>query len=196
MQFLGDTLKKIAEEKAGIIKTNIPIVIGETQSKIEDVFKTKAKKTNSKIYFADQSIEEVLESDLKGSYQIHNIKAVIKSVNILNQSWFKISNSAIRTGLINVAKNTGLKGRWQILGEDPKIICDTAHNKEGLTYVMKQLESEKYKRLHIVFGVVSDKDLHSIMPLLPRKRIIISANLMCNAVWMQSNYELFLVKIS
>jgi dihydrofolate synthase/folylpolyglutamate synthase len=169
MQMLGDTLEKIASEKAGIIKPNIPVVIGETQSEIEGLFKTKAKETNSKIYFADQSIDKVLESDLKGSYQIHNIKTVIKSIEKLNQSWFKISNSELKRGFLNVTKNTGLKGRWQILGEDPKIICDTAHNKEGLTYVMKQLKSEKYKRLHIVFGVVSDKDLNSIIPFLPKK---------------------------
>jgi dihydrofolate synthase/folylpolyglutamate synthase len=171
MQMLGDTLEKIAFEKAGIIKENIPVVIGETHSETESVFKQKAKSTNSEIYFADQSIEAVLESDLKGYYQIHNIKTVMQSVKVLLESGFKISNTELRKGLLNVADNTGLKGRWQVLGTEPNIICDTAHNKEGLTYVMEQLESETFNQLHIVFGVVNDKDLNSILPLLPKSAI-------------------------
>ncbi|WP_299115498.1 folylpolyglutamate synthase/dihydrofolate synthase family protein [uncultured Winogradskyella sp.] len=167
MQFLGDTLGKIAVEKAGIIKENIPVVIGETQEETKIVFKAKAKATNSTIHFADQLVNKALESDLKGSYQVHNIKTVIQSVKILRQTEFQISEAELKRGLLNVVSNTGLKGRWQILAEKPKIICDTAHNKEGLTYVMQQLQSEKYDMLHIVFGVVNDKDLDSIMPLLP-----------------------------
>lgn len=168
-QFLGDTLEKIAAEKAGIIKANIPVVIGETQSETKEVFKTKAKETDSKIYFADQLINDVLESDLKGSYQLKNIKAVIQSVNVLKKSDFKISDFQLKKGLLNVSKNTGLKGRWQVLSLEPKIVCDTAHNKEGLTYVMQQLQLETFSKLHIVFGVVNDKDLNSIINLLPKK---------------------------
>jgi len=171
MQMLGDTLEKIASEKAGIIKANIPVVVGETQPKTKVVFEQKAKSTNSEIYFADQLINDVLESDLNGSYQIHNIKTVIQSVKVLQESAFKISNSELKKGLLNVTKNTGLQGRWQILGTEPKVICDTAHNKEGLTYVIEQLASQNFDNLHIVFGVVNDKDLNSIIPLLPKKAI-------------------------
>lgn len=168
-QFLGDTLAEIAGEKAGIIKQSIPVVIGETQPETQPVFKSKAKETNSEIYFADQLVNEALKSDLKGAYQIHNIKTVMQSVKVLNTLGFKISNSNLKKGLLNVVSNTGLQGRWQILNQNPKIICDTAHNKEGLTYVMQQLQQENYNHLHIVFGVVKDKNLDTIIPLLPLK---------------------------
>jgi len=166
-QFLGNTLPEIAGEKAGIIKQNIPVVIGETNSDTEKVFKCKAEETNSEIYFADQTVEHVLESDLKGAYQIHNLKTVIQSIKILNDLDFKITEQDLKKGLLNVVSNTGLKGRWQVLQEQPKIICDTAHNREGLFYVMQQLKEEVFQTLHIVFGVVNDKDLDSIIPLLP-----------------------------
>jgi dihydrofolate synthase/folylpolyglutamate synthase len=168
MEMLGDTLEKISGEKAGIIKQNIPVVIGETHLETQSVFKSKAKSTGSKIYFADQLIEGILESDLKGSYQKHNIKAVLQSVEVLRHSGFKIPQSQLKRGLLNVTNNTGLQGRWQVLGHNPKILCDTAHNKEGLTYIMQQLKSEAFNKLHIIFGVVNDKDLSSIIPLLPR----------------------------
>lgn len=170
-QFLGDTLEKIAGEKAGIIKANIPVVIGETHSKTKNVFQNKAKETQSKIYFADQTIKEILESDLKGSYQVHNIKTVMQSIKVLQEQGFKISDQDLKTGLLNVVDNTGLQGRWQILGKEPKIVCDTAHNKEGLTYVLNQIKNEEYQNLHVVFGVVNDKDLELIIPLLPKKAI-------------------------
>ncbi|WP_179339998.1 bifunctional folylpolyglutamate synthase/dihydrofolate synthase [Winogradskyella ludwigii] len=166
-QFLGNTLPKIAGEKAGIIKQNIPVVVGETNSETEKVFKRKAEETNSEIYFADQTVDQILESDLKGAYQIHNIKTVIQSIKILNDLDFKITEQDLEKGLLNVVSNTGLKGRWQVLQEQPKIICDTAHNREGLVYVMQQLKEEVFQTLHIVFGVVNDKDLDSIIPLLP-----------------------------
>ena len=167
MQMLGDTLQKIAGEKAGIIKKNVPIVIGETQPETKAVFSSKAHETNSQIYFADQLIENGFESDLKGSYQKHNIKTVLQSIEVLRQSGFKISNSELKKGLLNVTKNTGLQGRWQVLSQHPKIICDTAHNREGLFYIIDQLKTETFKALHIVFGVVNDKDLSTIIPLLP-----------------------------
>jgi dihydrofolate synthase/folylpolyglutamate synthase len=168
MEMLGDTLEKISGEKAGIIKQNIPVVIGETHTETQTVFKSKAKSTRSKIYFADQLIQNVFESDLKGSYQRYNIKTVVQSVEVLRYAGFKISQSQLKKGLLNVSNTTGLQGRWQVLGYDPKIICDTAHNKEGLTYIMQQLKTETFSKLHIVFGVVNDKDLSSIIPLLPR----------------------------
>ena len=168
VQFLGNTLEKIAYEKAGIIKENIPVVIGQTQHETKPVFKEKAKLNNSDIYFADQLIDNVFGSDLKGAYQIHNIKTVIQSVNILKVSGFQISEGDLKNGLLNVTQNTGLQGRWQILGHNPKIVCDTAHNKEGLTFVLQQIELETYNKLHIVFGAVNDKDLNTVIPLFPK----------------------------
>ena len=132
MQFLGHTLKAIAIEKAGIIKPNIPVVIGETQSEIDQVFKTIAKQHNAPIYFADQLIQAHFECDLKGVYQKNNIKTAIQTIKILDDKDFRISDHHIKVGLNHVIKNTGLQGRWQILQEQPKIICDTAHNVEGL----------------------------------------------------------------
>lgn len=169
MQFLGNTLRKIAAEKAGIIKENIPVVIGETQKEIKSVFEEKAKINSAEIYYADQLIDKALETDLKGSYQSNNIKTAMQAVKILKNRGYNISNFNVRKGLLNVVKNTGLLGRWQVINKSPKIICDTAHNKEGLSYVMKQLLAENYDELHIVFGVVSDKDLNTIIPLLPKK---------------------------
>ncbi|WP_299522575.1 folylpolyglutamate synthase/dihydrofolate synthase family protein [Winogradskyella sp.] len=171
MQFLGNTLEKIAGEKAGIIKKGIPIVIGQTQPETKAVFNDKAHANGSDICFADQLIDEELESDLKGSYQHHNIKTVMQSVKLLKQMGFKISNDQLKKGLLNVTKHTGLQGRWQVLQLNPKVICDTAHNKEGLTYVMEQVQTETFKQLHIVFGVVSDKDLNTIIPLLPKDAV-------------------------
>ena len=167
-QFLGTTLEEIAFEKAGIIKPNIPVVIGETQKETLPVFKEIAKKNNSKISFADKNISEVYQSDLLGDYQVKNIKTVIQAIKELQKKGFKITLKHLQSGLLNVVKNTGLLGRWQILNENPKVVCDTGHNKDGLTYVMKQLKKEVYKSLHIVFGVVNDKDLSSIIDLLPK----------------------------
>ncbi len=167
-QFLGNTLEAIAFEKGGVIKQNIPVVIGETQNKTKSVFEKLANKNNSKIVFADKEIIEGYKSDLIGSYQVKNIKAAIQTIKELQQKGFKISESNIKKGLLNVVKNTGLMGRWQILSTKPKVVCDTGHNKEGLNYVINQLLKEIYKSLHIVFGVVNDKDLNSIIGLLPK----------------------------
>ena len=169
MQFLGNTLEQIAFEKAGIIKPKIPVVIGETLSETKPVFVEIAKKNNSDISFADQEISKIFKSDLKGNYQTHNIKTVLQALKKVPKYPFLISEKHIKAGLLNVVKNTGLQGRWQILQHNPKIICDTAHNKEGLTYVMNQLKEENYQNLHIVFGVVNDKDLNSILPLMPKQ---------------------------
>nr|WP_321237614.1 folylpolyglutamate synthase/dihydrofolate synthase family protein [uncultured Psychroserpens sp.] len=171
MKFLGNTYEAIAREKAGIIKPNTPVVIGETQEKTKNVFNTIAKSNASAIYFADQLINVSYASDLKGSYQKHNIKAVLQTLEVLNNTSFCISEDNIKTGLLSVVKNTGLKGRWQMMQEHPKVICDAAHNKEGLTYIVEQLKAETYHKLHIVFGVVNDKDVDSISPLLPKEAI-------------------------
>ena len=168
-QFLGNTLEAIALEKAGVIKTEIPVVIGETQEGIEDVFRTIAKEKSAKITFADREVKAVLASDLKGSYQTKNIKTVIETIKQLRLKRYRISDSHLKKGLLNVVKNTSLLGRWQILQENPNVICDTAHNKEGLKYTIEQLVEEQYNKLHIVFGVVSDKDLNTIIDILPKK---------------------------
>ena len=168
-QFLGNTYQAIAKEKAGIIKLNVPVVIGETQQETKDEFIQIAKCNTSEIYFADQLVTQDFECDLKGSYQKQNIKTVAQTIKVLNtQKRFLVSDKQLVNGFKSVVENTGLKGRWQILQEQPKIVCDTAHNKEGLSYVIKQLDEEEFNKLHMVIGVVNDKDLDSILPLLPK----------------------------
>jgi dihydrofolate synthase/folylpolyglutamate synthase len=168
-QFLGNTLESVAFEKAGIIKPNIPVVIGEYTPETKPVFLAKAKECNSEIYFASDLITENYPSDLIGDYQMHNKKTVLQTIAILNnQKEFKITPENIKSGLLQVVKNTGLQGRWQQLGEFPKVICDTAHNKNGLEIVLKQIQKQKFDNLHIVLGVVNDKDLDEILPLFPK----------------------------
>lgn len=164
--FLGNDIKSIAKEKAGIIKQNVPVVISELQKEIASVFEHKAFKEHSKIVFADQEIDRVYETDLMGSYQAKNYKGVVAVLHQLKG--FKVSEEAIVNGLKKVVINTGLQGRWQVLQEQPKIICDTAHNKEGLSLTMAQLQLETFDKLHIVIGMVSDKDVLSVLQLLPK----------------------------
>ena len=169
MQFLGDSLEKIAFEKAGIIKPKVPVVIGETQAETKPVFVEVAQKNNANISFADHEVSEVYDSDLKGTYQLHNIKTVLQTMKMVSKGKFKVSSNNIKSGLLKVKTNTGLRGRWEVLQYHPKVICDVAHNKEGLQYVMKQVQSERYENLHMVIGVVNDKDLQSIIPLMPKQ---------------------------
>jgi dihydrofolate synthase / folylpolyglutamate synthase len=166
-QFLGDTLAKIASEKAGIIKSDVPVVIGEFVSETKPVFESIAKKSNAPIYFAQELPEVTYESDLIGFYQKHNKKTVLQTIQLL-ESHFIISEAHIVSGLKNVIKNTGLLGRWQTLHTHPKVICDTAHNSHGLKIVMEQLQEESFDQLLVVLGVVNDKDLGSILPLFPK----------------------------
>lgn len=168
MQFLGNSLKEIAGEKAGIIKAETPVVIGETQEEVAAVFCTIAKEKEAPIYFADKLVTGKFESDLKGAYQQKNIITVVQTCKLLRDMDYKISEQALREGLMNVGRNTGLKGRWQVLQANPKVICDTAHNKEGLGLVMEQLRKESFQTLHIVLGMVNDKDLSSILFLFPK----------------------------
>ncbi|WP_282123703.1 bifunctional folylpolyglutamate synthase/dihydrofolate synthase [Algibacter mikhailovii] len=168
MQFLGDTLEAIAFEKAGIIKPNIPVVIGETQSATAPIFMELAKQNNSEIYFADQEVSESYKTDLMGSYQSKNIKTVVQAIKELGKRGYSVSEEQLINGLGQVVDHTGLKGRWQVISQSPKVVCDTGHNREGLIHVMDQLSNEDYKTLHIVFGVVNDKDLDSIADLLPK----------------------------
>ena len=169
IQFLGNTIEKIAFEKAGIIKLKTPVVVGEYTSKTKPVFENKAKETQSEIFFASELIQETYPSVLLGDYQVQNKKTVLQAIRVLqSQNQFKISEENIKNGFWNVVKNTGLQGRWQQLGTHPKIICDTAHNKHGLEIVMKQLQREEFDTLHFVLGVVNDKDLDDVLPLFPK----------------------------
>ena len=168
-QFLGTTFEAIATEKAGIIKQHIPVIIGEYTSETKPVFLAKANETKSEIYFASDLILDDFPSDLIGAYQISNKKTALQTLRILNsQKEFQVSEAAIKTGFLNVVKNTGLQGRWQQLNSAPKVICDTAHNKHGLEIVLNQLKTERFETLHFVFGVVNDKDLDEILPLFPK----------------------------
>ena len=168
-QMLGNTLSEIAFEKAGIIKKNIPVVIGEYQEEIHSVFYQKAIDMRSDLFLADQNVTDEFLSDLKGIYQSKNCKTAVQSIKVIQGLGFSITDAQIKKGLLNVVKNTGLMGRWQILNTRPLTICDTAHNQEGLNYVMKQLLSLEYNSLHIVLGVVNDKDLDLILPLFPKE---------------------------
>ncbi|MBC7523150.1 MAG: bifunctional folylpolyglutamate synthase/dihydrofolate synthase [Flavobacterium sp.] len=168
-QFLGNTLSLISTEKAGIIKKNIPVVIGEFTNETRLVFEQKAKEMSSKIYFASDLIKEIYPSALQGDYQIQNKKTVLQTIKVLQNSYeFSVSEENIKYGFLNVIKNTGLHGRWQKLSQNPQIIADTAHNFDGLKIVLNQIQKEVFKELHIVLGVVNDKDLHEILPLFPR----------------------------
>lgn len=170
IQFLGNTLEAIAFEKAGIIKPNIPIVIGEYSLNTKPVFLAKAKECTSEIYFASDLILETYPSDLIGDYQMQNKKTVLQTIAVLNaQKEFIITPENIKSGLLQVVRNTDLQGRWQQINEFPKVICDTAHNKNGLEIVLKQIQKEEFDDLHIVLGVVNDKDLDEILPLFPKK---------------------------
>jgi len=171
-QFLGTTLEAIAFEKAGIIKSNIPVVIGEYVAATRAVFLDKAAATSSEIYFASDLVQEDYPSALLGDYQIHNKKTVLQTIKVLQEKQLlTISNNDIKKGFLNVIKNTNLQGRWQQLGENPKVICDTAHNAHGLSIVLNQLKKEQFEQLHIVLGVVNDKDLDEILPLFPKNAI-------------------------
>ena len=168
MQFLGDTLPEIALEKAGIIKPNIPVVIGEFQKETYPVFETVAKKNSAPVFLAEELISNSYTTDLQGDYQLKNIKTAVQCIEILKEEGVNISQKKLHLGLRNVVKNTGLKGRWQVLKKNPKVVCDTAHNKEGLVLVLKQIQKEKFQKLHIVLGFVNDKDLNSVLPLFPK----------------------------
>ena len=170
-QFLGDTLAEIAFEKAGIIKENIPTIIGETTVVSKQVFEKIALEKDSKLVFAKNFNTEIFPSDLKGSYQKHNIQTVLASIHLLKENGYDIATEHIKNGLLSVVKNTGIEGRWQVIGYEPKIICDTAHNKEGLQYTLQQLKQENYQQLHIVLGVVNDKSLDGILSLFPKEAI-------------------------
>jgi dihydrofolate synthase / folylpolyglutamate synthase len=202
-EFLGDSLEKIAAEKAGIIKAGVPIVIGTEKTEVLPVLKSFAEKNGSQAFVSSESREfsfqtetldhkakvrfhkkeggdgergrigdgeiEEWEIDLLGSYQRENLSTSLLAIDILTQKAWKFSQQQTKSGLSSVIKNTGIRGRWEILAANPKIICDTAHNEEGIRKVMQQLISVPAKKLHIIWGMVSDKSLGLILPLLPKE---------------------------
>ena len=194
-QFLGTTLEEIAKEKAGIFKKGIPMIIGETQPELESLFQDYAKRMESELVFADKNLvikkEETvyqenvfllildvwqgdaplykLKTKLSGEYQKKNILTSLCAIQRIQEMGFEISKKNILDGFYKVLENTKFLGRWQILNTLPLTICDTAHNKEGLSIVMHQLEMLSYAKLHIVFGTVADKNINKILPLLPKK---------------------------
>ncbi len=165
---LGNTLEAIAGEKAGIIKEGVPVVIGEVHEETLPVFKRISEERNARLFLAEEHGPKSLESDLKGAYQQKNIKTVLAALHVLKENGWDISSEARKLGLSNVVKNTELRGRWEVLQQNPEVICDTAHNKEGLLYTMSQLQNEEYEQLHLVLGVVNDKDLAAVLPLFPK----------------------------
>ncbi|MBO6117455.1 MAG: bifunctional folylpolyglutamate synthase/dihydrofolate synthase [Bacteroidales bacterium] len=194
-QFLGDTLEKIAAEKAGIIKKGVPVVISQTQKETKPVFMAKAKEQGCKIYFADENFAirnlkeqsgmlvmdiyqngklyiKNLQCPLTGDYQKKNILGVIQTVEALNQTGkYHISKQNIADGIKNVMNNFPLWGRWQTLSTNPLTVCDTGHNEDGLRYVMEQLQRTRKKNLHFVIGVVNDKDIDTEIRMLPKDAV-------------------------
>ena len=190
VQFLGDTLEKIAYEKAGIIKEGVPVVIGETQYETRQVFEDKAAECHSPIFFADQvfdcdkiHIESLTQQEydiwknselyleacsipLMGNYQKKNLATVMCAADLLRTK-FELSDDDLRDGIANVIRNTHLMGRWQILNEDPLTIADTGHNVDGIREVVCQLAEMTYNKLHFVIGMVNDKDIDHVLQLLP-----------------------------
>ena len=167
MKFLGNNITDIAKEKAGIIKNNTPVVVGESQNEISDIFKNISELNDSDIYFADEFIFPNYYCDLKGNYQKKNIKTVLKSVELLKDKGYKISKLNLEDGLKNVVSNTGFQGRWQVLQNEPLIICDTAHNESALKEVISQLVKLNYTSLHIIIGFTNDKNLNKISKIFP-----------------------------
>ena len=189
--YLGDSLEKIAQEKAGIIKPGIPVVVGETGKETDHVFIGKAREIGSEIVFADHNfsadysfisldglqvmnIEKKggdgypeLKIDLNGIYQRRNVITTLQVVEKLNEMELRINRESLYKGMRQVRKNTGFRGRWEILENNPLIVCDTGHNREGLILVMEQIRQTAWKNLHMVIGMVNDKDLADILPLFP-----------------------------
>ena len=189
-QFLGDTLAKIAAEKAGIIKKGVPVIIGEANEETRPVFQSKANEVNSDIVFAEDnaivtssspivdggrrynlSNNSTLIGELSGDYQERNMNTILCACNILKQMNIIKNDDVIAKGLTNICKNTGLLGRWQTIQNNPTVVCDTGHNVGGWNYLAPQIKRQQCNQLRIVFGMVDDKDINSVMYLLPKNAI-------------------------
>lgn len=187
---LGDTLEKIAAEKAGIIKTHVPVIVSERQPNIDAVFQERAEQLHTTIHFASDEYDvqqhatggrvaltiakdnQILYTDLvlplQGYYQRKNIAGVLKTVAMMRDLGWKISDQQLYEGLERVTTQTGLKGRWQILNTKPLTVCDTGHNVEGMREVVAQIEAQPYRRLFMIIGMVKDKDIRDVLRLLPK----------------------------
>jgi len=188
---LGNTLQEIAYEKAGIIKPGIPVVIGEKQEKSYPVFTQKAATTHSELIFASTELHNSdtrrektelvtsvyqgsnllykdLRLDLTGTYQLKNVLTVIQSVLTLNKIGFNITDEAVYAALAHTVEITGLQGRWQTIGTNPLVICDTGHNIAGINEVLENINATSHDQLHIVIGMLKDKDVSSVLQLLPK----------------------------
>ena len=172
-QFLGHTLAQIAGEKAGIIKPGIPIVIGETTPETRPVFCQKAQEEGAPIHWAEEEGHENdypgLSFELKGLYQEKNRRTLLTALPILKEIGYRLTENDIRQGFAHVVELTGLMGRWQKLQDSPTLICDTGHNTGGIAYIAQQLRAQPYHRLHIVLGMVNDKDIRGVLALLPHE---------------------------
>ncbi len=164
---LGDNLHDIAKEKAGIIKENTPVIIGEYLMETKAVFASVVEEKNAPIYFVQDLNLPEYESDLKGIYQRKNVKTATQALRVLQNLGWPISEDYIKTGLLNVMTNTNLRGRWDILQQNPLIVADTAHNPDGITQVKAQIAATSYGQLHMVLGFVNDKDVNSILGQFP-----------------------------
>jgi dihydrofolate synthase/folylpolyglutamate synthase len=194
MNLLGDTLPKIGEEKAGIIKTKTPIVISQTQLEVISVFNNKAKELKAPIVFADKQYKvnntsikdnlleveltnrvtnqvEQYKLDLTGSYQVKNLIGVLSTISILREKGFMIEEADVKSALEKTSQITGLLGRWQTLSTKPLIIADTGHNEDGILQVLENIKKTEHKQLHFVLGVVNDKDISKILKLLPKEAV-------------------------
>lgn len=167
VKFLGNSLEQIATEKAGIIKEGIPVVVGSYNSETRKVFEEKAKTLKAPIVFAQDEKMKLYESDLKGPYQKENQLTLLHCIKVLKSLSFHVNEENIRSGLSRVVNNTGLRGRWEWIGRNPGILLDTAHNADGISVVFREILSLDFKKLHVVLGMVSDKDVSMVLKLLP-----------------------------
>lgn len=191
IQFLGNTLPKIASEKAGIIKHNVPVVIGEAGDKeVRAVFEKEVQTVDTEIFFAEEDDELTdftlspkegysyntksygkLHGQLSGYCQEKNIRTILAAIKVLNRQGYNIGTDAVKKGLANVCQLTGLMGRWQTICEQPLTICDTGHNVGGMQYITKQLQETPHEKLHIIIGMVNDKDVNTVLSMLPKDAV-------------------------
>ncbi len=190
---LGNTIPEIAGEKAGIIKKDIPVVVSESNPEYNEVFLNKASELGTDLFFADEKYQcnyslflpegkqvlnfqkdgklyfENLKTDLLGTYQRKNIGGVLRAIDLLRNRNWKITDEAIYSGLEKVKQNTGLRGRWEIAGANPMVVCDTGHNEAGVKMIVDQIKQLAWKKLYIVWGMVNDKSIDAVLDLLPRE---------------------------
>jgi dihydrofolate synthase / folylpolyglutamate synthase len=169
MQFLGDTLEAIAREKAGIIKPGVPVVVGDVNAEIAEVVSEVATRRQAPIILSQgDAIGSVLPCGLQGAYQGPNKSAAFAAIQVLKECGWEIDNHAIMMGFVNVVRNTGIRGRWEVLSSDPLSIADVAHNADGIQAVRHMLEITPHPHLHVVLGMVGDKDIARVLELLPK----------------------------